>query len=81
MVHIIFYNLLRSKYKVHGIKVPAGSINQMIDKVLSEIPAMKRSDFESSVVFYKGKPIHKHQFDTIIEDEEEIIITHFVGGG
>jgi hypothetical protein len=42
---------------------------------------MAINDFETAVVFLYGKPIHHKNFDKVIQDNEEIIITHFVGGG
>jgi hypothetical protein len=81
MVNVIFYNLLRSKYNVKEIKVKAGTIHNIVEYILLTHPEINRSDFESSVVFHKGKPIHLRGFDKKIEDDEEIIFTHFVGGG
>ena len=81
MVKIIFYNLIRSRYKVEGISVKAGTINSMISQILHAYPEMEKRDFEDCIVFRDGKAIHKFKFDTVINDGEEIIITHFVGGG
>jgi len=81
MVKVIFYNLLRSKYKVKEEEVNANTINEIIEEVMSNYPQMHYEDFKSAVVFYKGKPYHFYQFDKVIEDGETIIITHFVGGG
>ena len=81
MVKIIFYNLIRSRYKVEGMTVKSGSIDFIITQILETYPEMDKRDFESCIVFRDGKTIHKFRFDTIINDGEEIIITHFVGGG
>lgn len=81
MVKVIFYNLLRSKYNVKEIIVEPDTIHNIVNYILQIYPEMNRSDFESSVLFHKGKPIHFRGFDKRIEDEEEIIFTHFVGGG
>ena len=81
MVKVIFYNLIRSKYNVKEMMVKSGTINEIIDQILKEHPNMSKSDFETCVVFYKGKPIHLRGFHQAINDKEEIIITHFVGGG
>lgn len=81
MVKVIFYNLLRSKYNVKEMLVESGSINKIIKQILKKHPKMKQSDYVTAVVFYKGTPIHHHQFNQVIDDETEIIITHFVGGG
>ncbi|MBU1020671.1 MAG: hypothetical protein KJ847_05600 [Firmicutes bacterium] len=81
MVKVIFYNLLRSKYKINEMDVHPGSITEIIAQILSEHHEMEMRDFETCVVFHQGKPIHHRQFSRIIDDKEEIIITHFVGGG
>lgn len=81
MVNVIFYNLLRSKYRISEINVQPGSINDIVDQIIASHPEMDRRDFESAVVFHHGKPIHFRQFNRIIDDKEEIIMTHFVGGG
>jgi len=81
MVKVIFYNLLRSKYRVKEEWVDAGSIHSILNQILSKYPNMSRSDFEHCVVFYQGRPIHPSGFQTDIADGTNIIITHFVGGG
>ncbi len=81
MVKVIFYNLLRSKYNIKEDLVNAGSINHIINQILKNHPNMDLSDFNNCVVFYKGKPIDAYGFETMIEDEDYLIITHFVGGG
>ena len=81
MVKVIFYNLLRSKYNIKETLVPTGSIQDIIAYILQEYPQFSPSDFKTAVVFHNGIPIHHHRFHTVIEDKEEIIITHFVGGG
>lgn len=81
MVKITFYNLIRSRYKVEEIFVKAGTITSMIDEILKRYPEMDERDFETCIIFRNGKTIHKFKFDTFINDGEEIIITHFVGGG
>lgn len=81
MVKVIFYNLIRSKYKVEEVHVNKGTISEIIREILNRYPDMSESDFRTCVVFYHGNPIHYHRFHQEIDDGEEIIITHFVGGG
>ena len=81
MVRVTFYNLLRSKYKINEITVHPGTIHDIIKQILILHPKIDSSDFTSSIIFYKGKPIHYRGFHTFIDDNETIIITHFVGGG
>ncbi len=81
MVKVIFYNLLRSKYGIKEEQVNSGTVSEIINQILKRHEEMKITDFNTAVVFYKGKPIHKSGFFQKIDDFEEIIITHFVGGG
>ena len=81
MVKVVFYNLLRSKYNIDEELVQPGTINQIIKQILTTHPNMSESDFKTCIVFYKGEPIHFYGFNTYIEDNQKIIITHFVGGG
>mgnify|MGYP001251475703 CR=1 FL=1 len=81
MIKVTFYSLLRSNYRIEEEFVNSGSINDIINQIISKHPEIKPSAFRYSVVFYQGKPIHYHGFDTNIKDGEEIIFTQFVGGG
>jgi len=81
MVKVIFYNLLRSKYKIKEMMVEPGSIHDIISQILKKHPRMNLSDFKTSILFRNGTPIHYRGFHTIIEDNERVIFTHFVGGG
>jgi molybdopterin converting factor small subunit len=81
MVKVIFYNLLRSKYGIKETTVKSGSIHYIVEQILNKYENMKLSDFKSSVVFYKGTPVHYLGFHKVIDEGEEIIFTHFVGGG
>jgi molybdopterin converting factor small subunit len=81
MVKVIFYNLLRSKYGINEMLVQPGSITEIIKEIIDLYPQMKLKDFETSVVFHHGVPIHFRGFDKLIKSNEEIIFTHFVGGG
>lgn len=81
MVNVIFYNLLRSKYKLEEEIVKEGTINSIIEEIIRRYPNVKIADFKYSVVFHNGKPIHYQNYDRHINDLETIIFTHFVGGG
>lgn len=81
MIHVTFYNLLRSKYRIQEFDVHEGTIHEIIDQIISIYPQIKRSELESAVVFYQSKPYHIHRFHTAIKDQSSIIFTHFVGGG
>lgn len=81
MVTVVFYNLLRSKYNIHETVVQEGTIHDIIAEIIQKHPSFSMSDFKTCVVFHEHKAIHYRQFDTIIKDNERIIMTHFVGGG
>jgi molybdopterin converting factor small subunit len=81
MIKVKFYSLLRSNYGIEEDFFDAGSINEIINQIIIKYPEIKPSAFRYSVVFYQGKPIHYHGFETKITDGEEIIFTQFVGGG
>ena len=81
MVTVVFYNLLRSKYKINETVVQEGTIHEIIAQIIKKHPSFSLSDFETCVVFKENKAIHYRQFDTKINDKERIIMTHFVGGG
>jgi hypothetical protein len=81
MVHVTFYNLLRSKYRITELVVTPGTIHEIIQQIIDLYPNIKQSDLHSAIVFYQSKPIHYHQFHRTIDDHSSIIFTHFVGGG
>ena len=81
MVKVIFYNLLRSKYRIDEEYVDSGTIHQIIQNVIDKHKEIDPKDFESAVAFYNNKPIHFKNFNQLILDNETIIFTHFVGGG
>lgn len=63
------------------MKVQPNNVHDIIKEILNRNTEMAASDFKTCVVFYKGKPLHHAHFHKEIKEEEEIIITHFVGGG
>lgn len=81
MVKIIFLNLLRSKYRIEETFVKSGTIKEIITQIIEKHPMMKIDDFRYAVFFYKGNVYHYTSQNKTIEDEEELKITHFVGGG
>lgn len=82
MVTVIFYHLLRSKYDIHEIKVSPGTIHQLLAQIKQIHPELDLDDFKNAVVFVnKTKIIHPSRFDQYINDSDEVVFTHFVGGG
>ena len=81
MVKVIFNNLIRSKYLIEEEYVNPGNILEIIEQILAKNPEMKLNDFKNAVFFYQGNIYHFTQSSTKIEDNQELMITHFVGGG
>lgn len=82
MVTVRFLHLLRSKYKQHTFEVKPGTVNSIISELKEILPELDLKDFEQAVVFVNvDKVIHPARFDEIIIDGDDVVFTHFVGGG
>ena len=82
MVKIRFLNLLRSKYNIDSLQLEAGSLNSIIKQIITLVPVMKLSDFEHAAIFVNHNKINHINYEQeIIKDGDEVIFTHFVGGG
>lgn len=82
MVKIRFLNLLRSKYNIESLQVEAGSLSNIINQIMALVPVMKLSDFEHAAIFVnQNKVNHINYEQELIKDGDEVIFTHFVGGG
>ncbi len=82
MVTVIFLNLLRSKYNIHQIEVKPGTINELLLQIKEIHPQVVLEDFENSVVFINSiRIVHPKMYDEVVEDGDEIVFTHFIGGG
>ncbi|MCK5731424.1 MAG: MoaD/ThiS family protein [Tenericutes bacterium] len=82
MVTVIFLNLLRSKYNIHQIKVNPGTINELLVQIKKIYPQIILEDFDNSVVFINSiRIIHPKMYDEVVGDGDEIVFTHFIGGG
>lgn len=82
MVTVRFLHLLRSKYKQHTFEVKPGTVNNIISQLNEILPNLDYKDFEQSVVFVNvDKVVHPSRFEEIINDGDDVVFTHFVGGG
>jgi len=82
LVTVKFYHLLRSKYNIHEIQVLSGTIHEILTQIKEMHPKIDLNDFKYSVVFVnKTKIVHPSNFDEVVKDGDEIVFTHFVGGG
>ena len=82
MVTVKFFNLLRSKYDIHQLEVLPGTINDILKQIKVMYPVLDLKDFEHSVVFVNGdRIIHQFMYSQNVGDGDEIVFTHFVGGG
>jgi len=82
MVTVRFLHLLRSKYRQHTFEVNPGTINNIISQLDNILPNLDYKDFEQAVVFVNvEKVVHPSRFDEPINDGDDVVFTHFVGGG
>lgn len=82
MVTVRFLHLLRSKYKLHTFELKQGTVNDIISQLKDILPDLDPKDFEQAVVFVNtDKVIHPSRFDDMINDGDDVVFTHFVGGG
>ena len=82
MVTVRFLHLLRSKYKQHTFEVKPGTVNDIILQLKEILTDLDPKDFEQAVVFVnEDKVIHPSRFDDPINDNDDVVFTHFVGGG
>ncbi len=82
MVKVIFLNLLQSKYGIDQLLVLPGTVRQILDQIIKLHPQIHSNDFEEAVLFVNQvKIMHLDRFEQSILDGDEIVLTHFVGGG
>ena len=82
MVTVILLNLLRSKYNIHQVEVMPGTILEILDQIKKLHPEVQLEDFEHSVVFVNTNRIIQKAFNREkIHDGDEVVFTHFIGGG
>ncbi len=82
MVTVRFLHLLRSKYKLHTFEVKPGTVNDIILQLKDILTDLDPKDFEQAVVFVNTDiVIHHSRFDVLINDGDDVVFTHFVGGG
>lgn len=82
MVKVILLNLLRSKYSVESENVKAGTVEFALAQLFARHPGMQRQDFEAAVLFVNGVRLDRvNRFQTELHDGDEVVFTHFVGGG
>jgi molybdopterin converting factor small subunit len=82
MVKVRFLNLLRSKYNIDTLWLKPGTIYDILNQILSMYPHINIQDLKSAVIFINQEKImHLDRFNTITQADDEIIFTHFVGGG
>lgn len=82
MVNVKFFNLLRSKYNIHQVEVSNGTIYEIIKQIQVIYPEIEMDDFKYCVVFVNSNRIISHNmFDEKIRDGDELVFTHFIGGG
>jgi len=82
MVKVIFLNLLRSKYNIEQLDVHAGTIQSILDEIKRTHPRLDEQDFKEALVFINQVRIaHGDRFPHKVKDGDEVVFTHFLGGG
>lgn len=82
MVKITFLNLLRSKYGLDHVFVEPGIMKDIFQAFLRQHPGIDPNDFKESVMFVNQARIaHANRFDIELKDGDEVVFTHFLGGG
>ena len=82
MVNVKFFNLLRSKYKIQKVEVIEGTIFEIIKQIQVLYPEIEMDDFKYCVGFINSKRIISHtMFSEEVRDGDELVFTHFIGGG
>ena len=82
MISIVLLNLLRSKYGVASESVLPGTVASALDQLIARHPEMRRKDFEDAVLFVNGVRIDRvNRLEAVLRDGDEVVFTHFVGGG
>ena len=82
MVKVIFYNLIRSKYRIEDLEVEAGSLQEVIKQVIKKHPHIDKDDLLQAVLFInQEKVMHVNRLDEKVEDGDHVVFTNFVGGG
>ncbi len=82
MVTVKFFNLIRSRYKVTEVNVKPGTIHSVIEQILSIYPHIPKTELEQAVLFVnREKVMHLKRFYETVQSGDEIVFTHFVGGG
>ena len=82
MVTVRFLHILKNQYRQQTGVVKSGTINSIISELKEILPEIDLKDFEQAVVFVNvDKVIHPSRFDEEIIDGDDVVFTHFVGGG
>ncbi|MCX5775994.1 MAG: hypothetical protein NTV44_06580, partial [Firmicutes bacterium] len=82
MVKVVFLNLLRSKYNIEQLDVHAGTIQSILDEIKKIHPELDTKDFSESLVFINQVRLaHGNRFLHTVKDGDEVVFTHFLGGG
>ncbi len=82
MVKITFLNLLRSKYQLDVLSVEPGPMKNIFASLLKKHPEIDPKDFQESVMFVNQQRIaHANRFDIVLHDGDDVVFTHFLGGG
>lgn len=82
MVTVKFLHLLRSKYGIKELSLKPGKFSYILEQIKELHPEIDFKDFDSGVIFINGvQIIYQTKSNEILKDGDELVFTHFVGGG
>lgn len=82
MIHVKFMNLIRSKYHLSEMTIEAPTLGDLMQAILSKNPMMNPDDLYHAVIFVNQKQVmHLNRINHMLNDGDQVIFTHFVGGG
>jgi len=82
MIKVVFLNLLRSKYGIEEFSAHPGTISDILDEIVRVHPEIDRDDFGQAILFVNQiRMSQNNRFSRGVKDGDEVIFTHFLGGG
>jgi molybdopterin converting factor small subunit len=82
LVKIKFFNLLRSKYNISMLETKEGSLEDVIHEIILKHQEIDPNDLYGAVIFLNNQQImHKDRLNQKVNEDDELVFTHFVGGG
>ena len=82
MVRVRVFATLRSIVGKNELELQASTVGELLEKLYSKYPEMKKELEKGAVILVNGKSIeYLEKLDTKLKDEDEVSIFPPVGGG